>query len=279
LGVHQAGSTPPGQTATSCRRLADGSGMAADPGFDRTRDTAPAGLIEGVRDALSCGDSVQPPAEADQRRGSAEDVPEAVEPAPARCVTTRRWPDDRSTAPPARVALPGSGRRPAGCRRAGPWCGGPRPGYASARDPWPCPKPPVQQARHAAGVEHLAEPGQRDELVLVAAARPAAVTPQQVTPRRWTPPGPGRCGRGVWRHTRPSGWPFRWGAAPGRQPVDHDRLAGECLLRQPLAQVRKVVMKVPSGWQYPSVASASTSRSRLSPTSVLEIPTMRPARR
>src|SRR6266536_2972922 len=38
-------------------------------------------------------------------------------------------------------------------------------------------------------------------------------------------------------------------------------------------------MKVPSGWQKPSAANFGTSRYRLSPTSVLEIPTIRPARR
>src|SRR6266536_2329224 len=41
----------------------------------------------------------------------------------------------------------------------------------------------------------------------------------------------------------------------------------------------RLVMKVPSGWQYPRAASGPSSRSRLSPTSVLEIPTARPARR
>jgi hypothetical protein len=41
----------------------------------------------------------------------------------------------------------------------------------------------------------------------------------------------------------------------------------------------RVVMKVPSGWQKPRAPSGPSSRSRLSPTSVLEIPTMRPARR
>ena len=38
-------------------------------------------------------------------------------------------------------------------------------------------------------------------------------------------------------------------------------------------------MNVPSGWQNPSAPSAPSSRSRLSPTSVLEIPTTRAARR
>ena len=41
----------------------------------------------------------------------------------------------------------------------------------------------------------------------------------------------------------------------------------------------RLVMKVPSGWQYPSVASLGSSRFMLSPTSVLEMPTMRAARR
>jgi hypothetical protein len=38
-------------------------------------------------------------------------------------------------------------------------------------------------------------------------------------------------------------------------------------------------MKVPSGWQKPSSPSGPSSRSRLSPTSVLEMATIRPARR
>src|SRR6266545_5810166 len=41
----------------------------------------------------------------------------------------------------------------------------------------------------------------------------------------------------------------------------------------------RVVTKLPSGWQYPRAASGPSSRSRLSPTSVLKIPTIRPARR
>src|SRR5215204_7257929 len=39
-------------------------------------------LNEGVRDAALGGDSVQPPAEADQRPGSAVQIPNPVEPAP-----------------------------------------------------------------------------------------------------------------------------------------------------------------------------------------------------
>src|SRR5215216_1930941 len=47
--------------------------------------------------------------------------------------------------------------------------------------------------------------------------------------------------------------------------------------QQPSSAV--VVMKLPSGWQKPRAASGPSSRSRLSPTSVLEMPTARPARR
>jgi ribosomal protein S7 len=48
---------------------------------------------------LSCGNPVQPAAEADQRRGGAEEVPEAVEPAPQRRSdqALARWPIDCST--------------------------------------------------------------------------------------------------------------------------------------------------------------------------------------
>jgi dihydrofolate reductase len=41
----------------------------------------------------------------------------------------------------------------------------------------------------------------------------------------------------------------------------------------------RVATNVPSGWQYPNAAKGPSSRSRLSQTSVLEMPTARPARR
>ncbi len=41
----------------------------------------------------------------------------------------------------------------------------------------------------------------------------------------------------------------------------------------------RVATNVPSGWQYPKAAKGPNSRSRLSQTSVLEMPTARPARR
>ena len=41
----------------------------------------------------------------------------------------------------------------------------------------------------------------------------------------------------------------------------------------------RVVMNIPSGWQYPMAANSASSRSMLSPTSVLEMPTILAARR
>jgi hypothetical protein len=52
--------------------------------FRQQARTVPLQLIEGVRDALSCGDPVEPAAEADERAGGPEDISDAVQqPAPA----------------------------------------------------------------------------------------------------------------------------------------------------------------------------------------------------
>src|SRR6266498_1749044 len=109
---------------------------------------------------LSCGDSVQPAAEADQRAGGPVDVPDAVQqPAPPRLQAVER---------PLRVAEPVLGA-------AVPDRGVPVP--AALGQPA---EPAVQQGGDLDAVEQLAKPCQLDELVLVAAARPAAVQPQQV---------------------------------------------------------------------------------------------------
>jgi hypothetical protein len=65
----------------------------------------------------------------------------------------------------------------------------------------------------------------------------------------------------------------------GAKPVHHHRLAAVGHLRKPFAKLARLVMKLPSGWQKPRAASSGSSRSMLSPTSVLEMPTARPARR
>jgi hypothetical protein len=205
--------------------------------------------------------------------------PESGRTGPASGATTRHWPDARSTAPLARAARPGSGCRLVARRRVGPWCAGPRPGRASGRGALPCPETPIQEARHAGGLQHLVEPGQRDELVLVAAARPTAAAPQKLAPDGRHRQGVG--GVGVAFGVVPDllVGPSAGSLHPGRQPVDQDRLAGSGHLPRRSRRSSRVVMNVPSGWQYPSVASPPSSRSMLSPTSVLEIPTIRPARR
>jgi len=105
------------------------------------------------------------------------------------------------------------------------------------------PKPSIQQARHAAGIQHLVEPRQRDELVLVAAARPAAVTPQKVA----------MGGVGVAFGVVPDllVGPSAGSLHPGRQPVNQDRLAGSGHLPKALAQVRKSGNERPVGLAVP----------------------------
>jgi hypothetical protein len=66
---------------------------------------------------------------------------------------------------------------------------------------------------------------------------------------------------------------------PGGQPVHADRLAGGGHLRKPLAKVVQAGDEAPVGLAEAEGAQGPSSRSRLSPTSVLEIPTARPARR
>jgi translation initiation factor IF-2 len=80
---------------------------------------------------------VQPPAQADQRARGSEDVPDPVQ-QPCQRRNAHALARCRSTAPPARTALPGSSWRSAARRRADPWSCGRRPGRASARGAWPC---------------------------------------------------------------------------------------------------------------------------------------------
>jgi hypothetical protein len=64
-------------------------------------------------------------------------------------------------------------------------------------------------------------------------------------------------------------------ASPSRQTASPAAAISESHWRRS----SKVTMKVPSGWQKPRAASGPSSRSTLSPTSVLEMPTIRAARR
>jgi hypothetical protein len=140
-------------------------------------------------------------------------------------------------------------------------------------------EPAVQQAGDLDPIQRAIQPRQGEEFLLVAAARPAAIQPQQVavmvdtaTPWAvwvcrlasystfWLPQPRGRCTR------VPS--PSTSTASPAR---------AISASQQPSSA--RVVMKLPSGWQNPRAASSASSSSMLSPTSVLEMPTARPARR
>ncbi len=118
--------------------------------------------------------------EAEQRAGGPVEVTDAVQqPAPAAQrpgvgQVGDRLPDQRTQACLQAV------ERPLGVAEAvlGAAVAGRRvPVLARGGQP---PEPAVQQAGDAAGVQHPAGPRQRQEFVLVAAARPAPVAPQQV---------------------------------------------------------------------------------------------------
>src|SRR5829696_1642603 len=140
-------------------------------------------------------------------------------------------------------------------------------------------EPSVHQAGDLDTAQHLVQPCQFDELVLVAAARPAPVHPQQVAVDGRQRQALGGVGvpLGVYSTfwlAQPRGRCTR-AASPSRHTASPVRAISESQQRRS----SRVVMKLPSGWQYPSAASGPRSRSMLSPISVLEMPTARPARR
>jgi hypothetical protein len=138
----------------------------------------------------------------------------------------------------------------------------------------------VDDGGDTAGSKHLAKPGQLDELVLMAAASgPATIAPQQVTVdgRHHKALSGVGVAHGVVQHllVAPPGGRCTRVASPSTHTTSP--LAAISTSRSRTSA--SVVTKVPSGWQNPSAASLPSSRSMLSPTSVLEIPTMRLARR
>jgi hypothetical protein len=98
-------------------------------------------------------------------------------------------------------------------------------------------EPAVQQAGDSHAVQHPLQPRQLEELLLVAASRPAAVQPQQVTPGRAHRQALGGVGvpLGVVGDLLVA--PLAGSLHSGGQPVDHDRLAGCSHLHQQFAQV------------------------------------------
>jgi hypothetical protein len=128
---------------------------------------------------------------------------------------------------------------------------------------------PASSARR--GVQHLVQPRPREQLLLVAAARPApshhSRSPQTVdSARPWAVGVP----LGVVQDLLAGS--SAGSLHPGRQPVQADRSPDRAISASHWRRSARVAMKLPSGWQNPSAASSPSSRSRLSPTSVLEIP-------
>jgi hypothetical protein len=113
----------------------------------------------------------------------------------------------------------------------------------------------------------------------VAASWPATVGPQQSP---WTVDTARAWAVWVWRLASYSTF---WLSHPlGRctrvaSPSTHTTSPTSAISARRSRTSARVATKVPSGWQNPSTASSPSSRSRLSPTSVLEMPTARPARR
>jgi DDE superfamily endonuclease len=228
---------------------------------------------------LSRGDSVEPAAQTDQRAGGAEDVPDPVQqPAPAaqrpgigqmrdRLLHQRAQPRLQAIVSPLLGAEPVDGA--------------PVPdrgvpvlvllGHAS--------EPAVQQAWDLDLVEHPFKPCQRQQFVLVAVARPApsshSRSPWMVeTATPWA----------VWLWRLQSYRTF-WLAHPrGRctrvaRPSTTTASPDAAISTSSARRSSRLVMKLPSGWQHPSAPSSPSSRSRLSPTSVLEMSTILAARR
>src|SRR6266511_1545607 len=193
---------------------------------------------------LSCGDSVQPAAEADQRAGGPVDVPDAVQqPAPA-------------------AQRPGVGQVGDGLlhQRA-------QPRLQAVERPLRVAEPVLGAAVPDRGVPVPAVPGQPPSSHsrspwTVDSARPWAVWAWRLKSYRtfWLAHPRGRC---------------TLVASPSTTTASPDAAISPSQWRRS----SRVATKVPSGWQYPRLASGPSSRSRLSPTSVLEIPTARPARR
>src|SRR5215216_3235678 len=229
---------------------------------------------------VSCGDPVQPAAEADQRAGGAEHVSGPVQqPPPAaqrpgvgqvadRLLHQRAQPCLQAVVGPLRVAEPVDGAAVADRRVPV------RPGLGQAAEP------AVQQAGDTSTSSSASSspasvrsscswqlPGQPPSThsrspQMVATATPWAVWACRLASYStfWLPHSLGRCTRV---------------ASPSTSTASP--LAVISASQQPSSA--GVVMKLPSGWQKPRAASGPSSRSRLSPTSVLEMPTARPARR
>jgi hypothetical protein len=199
--------------------------------------------------------------------------------APASAPAPRRWPAGRSTAPQRAQPRLEAVERPLGVGEL-------VVGAAVADRHMPvllalgqAAEPAVQQAGHLNLVQRVVEPGQLDELLLLAAAWPAAVHHSRSP---WTVDSARPWAVWVWRLASYS--TFWLVHPPGRctrvpSPSTSTASPEQAISESQQPSSARLVMKLPSGWQKPSAPSSPSSRSMLSPTSVLEMPTMRPARR
>jgi hypothetical protein len=231
---------------------------------------------------LSRGNPVPPAAKADERTSGAEDVPDPVQqPAPAaqrpgacqvgdRLLHQRPQPRLQAVVGPLLLGEPvdGAGRSI------------PRPGHTSAREPWPArgapgpagspPRPSSSTPPSPASASSSCSwqlPGQPPSHhsrspQAVEMARPWAVWVCRLASYStfWLAQPLGRC---------------TLVASPSRQTAS----PAPAISASHRRRSSRLAMKLPSGWQKPRSPSGPSSRSRLSPTSVLEIPTARPARR
>jgi hypothetical protein len=228
---------------------------------------------------VSGGDPVEPAAKAEERGGGPVDVT-----------------DPEQQAPPA-AQRPGGGQMPDGLlhQRTQPCLatvvgafrlGEPIDGAAVADGGVPgraglgqAAKAPVDEGDDLGGVQGLADPRQGEQLVFVAAARPAAVAVQQVAMDGGDRDALGGVGVALGVIEDLLVAQDRGRGTRVASPSTTTASPAAAISASGVASVARSVTKVPSGWQMPRPARVPSSRSRLSPTSVLQIPTMRAARR
>jgi hypothetical protein len=122
-------------------------------------------------------------------------------------------------------------------------------------------------------------PRQGEQLLLVAAARPAAIQPQQVAVDGGQRQALGGVSMplGVIEHLLVA--PPAGALHPGPEPVQQHRLPGGGHLPKQLDKLVQGRHEAAVGLAEAEVGQGPNSRSRLSPTSILEMPTARAARR
>jgi hypothetical protein len=225
---------------------------------------------------LSCGNSVQPAAEADECAGGPVDVPDAVQqPAPAaqrpgvgqmgdRLLHQRAQPRlqtvERVLGVAEAVLGPAVPEGTYQCSRALASPRNPRSSRLATSTPSSTPSSP-DSSKSSCSWQLPGQPPSSHQRSpwMVDTASPWAVWVCRLQSYRtfWLAHPQGRCTRVASPSTTTASPAWAISTSSSRRSA-------------------RVVTNVPSGWQYPSAASGPSSRSRLSLTSVLEMPTMRP---